>query len=111
VAFAGLAFWNPPIMTWQRHLDSMRDQISDSSRLHFEGDSLVESGCLKWAGLTIPFREEWRRMSGSQEGMSAQIDTDRIDITLGPGESWWRTSRRLESFGLSDTTSMADAGD
>jgi hypothetical protein len=83
VAFAGLACWNPPMMTWRRHLDSMCDQISDCSRLHFEGDILVETGCLKWAGLTIPFREEWRRISVSQAEMSAQIDPDRIAITLG----------------------------
>lgn len=82
-AFAGLASWTPPIMTWQRHLDSMRDQVSDRSRLHFEGDVLVESGCLRWAGLTISFREEWRRIGSGQEEMAAQVDADRIAITLG----------------------------
>jgi hypothetical protein len=82
-AFAGTAFWHPPVMIWQHQLDSLRDQTIESSPLHFEGDVLVESGSLRWAGLTIPFREEWRRLSGRHDDMAVRADGNRMDITIG----------------------------
>jgi hypothetical protein len=82
-AFAGTASWDRPIMTWHHQLDSWHDEISESSPLHFEGDLLVESGQLRWAGLRIPFREEWRRISSRQDETAAAVDVTRIEITVG----------------------------
>jgi Protein HRI1 len=82
-AFAGTATWSPPVMTWHHHLDSMREPISDANPLDREGDLLVEAGTLKWAGLAIPFREEWRRLSQDDDDVSAQVDTNRIQVTIG----------------------------
>jgi hypothetical protein len=85
-AFAGTATWRPPVMTWHHHLDSMREPISDANPLHREGDLLVEAGTLKWAGLAIPFRQEWRRLCGEDDDVSAEVDLNRIQVTVGP----WR---------------------
>ncbi len=82
-AFAGTAFWHPPIMRWQHQLDSLRDQTVESNPLHFEGDLLVESGFLRWAGLTIPFREEWRRLSAVHDDIAVRSDAHRMEITIG----------------------------
>jgi hypothetical protein len=82
-AFAGTASWHPPIMTWQHQLDSMPDQIEEFSPLDVAGDLLVESGRLRWAGLSIPFREEWRRMSGRRDEATTRVDSNRIAITIG----------------------------
>jgi hypothetical protein len=82
-AFAGAASWDCPIMTWHHQLDSLPDPISESSPLHFEGDLLVESGWLRWAGLRIPFREEWRRISSCHDELVTEVDLTRIRITVG----------------------------
>jgi hypothetical protein len=72
-------------MTWQHQLDSMREPIVESSPLDRKGALLVEAGRFKWAGLAIPFREEWRRISGRDDEISAQVGSNRIQITIG---SW-----------------------
>jgi hypothetical protein len=82
-AFAGTATWSPPVMTWHHHFDSMPESISDANPLDREGERLVEAGTLKWAGLAIPFRQEWRRLSGDDDAASAQVDTNRIQVTVG----------------------------
>jgi hypothetical protein len=69
-------------MTWHHHLDSM-ESISDSNTLDRQGDLLVEAGSFRWAGLSIPFREEWRRISRLDDEVSVQVDTNRIQVTLG----------------------------
>jgi hypothetical protein len=82
-AFAGTAIWSPPVMTWHHHLDSMREPISDANPLQREGEILVEAGTLKWAGLAIPFREEWRRLSRAGDDVSSRVDTNLIEVTIG----------------------------
>jgi hypothetical protein len=82
-AFAGRASWEPPVMTWQHQLDSMREPIIDSIPLDRKGDLLVEAGSFKWAGLDIPFREEWRRISQCDDEVSAQAGPNRIEVTVG----------------------------
>jgi hypothetical protein len=70
-------------MTWHHQLDSMRGPIVDSSLLDRMGDLLVEAGSFKWAGLAIPFHEEWRRISARDEAVSAQVGSNRIQVTVG----------------------------
>jgi hypothetical protein len=82
-AFAGAASWDPPVMTWRHHLDSMWETIVDSNRLDRQRDLLVESGHLRWAGLAIPFREEWRRISRPDDEIFVHVDTNRIELTIG----------------------------
>lgn len=84
-AFAGTATWQHPIMTWRHQLDHLGDPITDSIPLERKGDLLIEAGCLKWAGLVIPFREEWRRISRPHDEMSAEVSARRIQVTIG---SW-----------------------
>ncbi len=84
-AFAGTATWQPPVMTWRHQLDYLGDPITDSIPLERKGDLLVEAGRLKWAGLAIPFREEWRRISQPHDEISAEVSDRRIQVTFG---SW-----------------------
>jgi hypothetical protein len=81
-AGAGQASWTPPVMTWHHHLDSL-ESISDSNPLDRQGDRVVEAGSFRWAGLTIPFREEWHRVSQPEDEISVQADTNRIQVTIG----------------------------
>jgi hypothetical protein len=85
-AFAGTATWDPPVMTWHHQLDYLGDPISDSMPLEHSGGRLIEAGSIKWAGLAIPFRQEWRRISQPGDEISAEISARRIRITIGP----WR---------------------
>ena len=70
-------------MTWRHELDSMQEPIIDSIPLDRKGDFLVEAGSFKWAGLEIPFREEWRRISQRDDEVSAHTDANRIEVTIG----------------------------
>jgi hypothetical protein len=61
----------------------MREPISESSPLEAKGDLIIEEGSFKWAGLIIPFREEWRRISQPDAQISADIDARQIELTIG----------------------------
>jgi hypothetical protein len=82
-AFGGVATWERPVMTWHHRLDSMLQPNTESNRLRPDGDVLVESGRFKWAGLWIPFREEWRRLSRPGDAVEAHAGTNRIQVTIG----------------------------
>jgi hypothetical protein len=82
-AFAGTSIWQPPVMTWRHQLDYLGDPITDSIPLERQGDLLIEAGSLKWAGLAIPFREEWRRISQPHDEISAEVSARRVQITIG----------------------------
>jgi hypothetical protein len=69
-------------MTWHHHLDSI-ESLSDSNALDRQGDLLVEAGSFRWAGLAIPFREEWQRISRLDDDVSVQVDINRIQVTIG----------------------------
>ena len=60
-------------MSWRHQLDYLGDPITDSIPLERKGDLLIEAGRLKWAGLAIPFREEWRRISQPHDEISAEV--------------------------------------
>jgi hypothetical protein len=83
-AFAGTATWEPPVMTWHHQLDYLGDPISESMALNHEGGLLIEAGYLKWAGLIVPFRQEWRRISQPADEISAEGSKRRIQVTIGP---------------------------
>jgi hypothetical protein len=82
-ASAGTSTWQAPVMSWRHQLDYLGDPITDSIPLERKGGLLVEAGCFKWAGLAIPFREEWRRISQPHDEISAEVSARRIEITVG----------------------------
>ena len=108
-AFAGTAVWSPPVMTWHHHLDSMRGPISDTNPLQRQGDLLVEAGTLKWAGLAIPFREEWRRLSRDHDDVTVRADTNCIEVTIGKWRILIQDDRPSGLFRASGQTFEAGA--
>ena len=82
-AFAGTATWEPPVMAWRHQLDYLGERIADSIALDRKGDLLIEAGSLGWAGLAIPFREEWSRISQPDDETCAEVSARRIQITIG----------------------------
>jgi hypothetical protein len=70
-------------MTWHHRLDSMREPITESSPLESTGDSIIEAGSFKWAGITIPFRQEWRRISPPDAEISVENSARHIQLTVG----------------------------
>ena len=84
-ASAGTSTWQPPVMSWRHQLDYPGDPITDSIPLERKGGLLIEAGSFKWAGLAIPFREEWRRISQPDDEIDVEVSARRIQITIG---SW-----------------------
>jgi hypothetical protein len=82
-ASAGAATWQPPVMSWRHQLDYLGDPITDSIPLEHKGNLLIEAGSFKWAGLAIPFREEWRRVSQPHDEICAEVGVRSIQITIG----------------------------
>jgi hypothetical protein len=70
-------------MTWHHRLDSMREPITESSPLEGSGDLIIEAGSFKWAGIVIPFRQEWRRITPPDAEISAEISARHIQLTVG----------------------------
>ena len=84
-AFAGTASWDPPLMTWEHHLDSEPEPKADSNRLELDGTAAIERGEIWWEGRAVPFCEEWRRISPPKAEMSVEVDDDRVTVAVG---SW-----------------------
>jgi hypothetical protein len=85
-AFAGTASWDPPLMTWEHHLDSEPEPRADSNRLELDGTVAIERGEIWWDGRAVPFCEEWQRISPLKVEMSVELDDNRAAIAVGP----WR---------------------
>jgi hypothetical protein len=87
-AFAGAATWDPPVMTWEHMLDSEPDPSIDSNPLEVDGDVAMETGQIDWHGRTVEFCEEWHRISPARVTLTAHVDANRVEITVGR----WRVS-------------------
>jgi len=64
-SFAGATTWEPPALTWEHELDLEGLADSDTGRVHFDGELLVEEG--EWAGDSGPrgYVEVWEPMPGT----------------------------------------------
>lgn len=82
-AFAGTASWEPPTITWQHLIDSHRRTTPDSNPLYWEDGVIIERGTTVVAGTTMPFAEEWLRMTGDDVEYSAEHDENRVRIAIG----------------------------
>ena len=85
-AFAGIASWDPPVMTWEHRFDSRLGAAVDSNPLVKAGDLLVEEGWVAHDGRRVPFAEEWRKISTRDHRVSALPRLQGVQITIGP----WR---------------------
>jgi hypothetical protein len=89
-AFAGIADWVPPVMTWHhyidlRHTDLRIDAAPDSNPLSTEDGIVVERGSIEWNGRAVSFAEEWLRMTGDTPSWSVEVGPNRIQVTV---EQW-----------------------
>ena len=60
-AFSGRTTWVVPVMTFHRDIDLAVPPRTDSGRLQFAGDRLIEDGTVVWDGRTIRYTEHWTR--------------------------------------------------
>lgn len=82
-AFAGKASWDDPVMTWHHHLDSEANSEPDSNPLERSGSLILERGRIAWEGRSVPFTEEWQRISPRDAEMCAEAKPGRITVTVG----------------------------
>ncbi|HET6874283.1 MAG TPA: hypothetical protein VFH70_05865 [Acidimicrobiales bacterium] len=85
-AFAGTASWDPPTMTWEHQFDSRAEAAVDANPLVKVGELLVEEGWVAYGERRVPFVEEWRKISTSNDPVSAVVRPDGVQVTVGP----WR---------------------
>lgn len=83
-AFAGIASWDPPTMTWEHQFDSRLEAAVDANPLVKVGDLLVEEGWVVYDGRRVPFVEEWRKISTSDHQVSAVLRPQGVQVTIGP---------------------------
>lgn len=83
-AFAGIASWDPPIMTWDHQFDSRAETAVDSNPLVKVGNLLVEEGWVAFGDRRVPFLEEWRKVSTGADPVSAEVRSDGVRVTVGP---------------------------
>lgn len=83
-AFAGIASWDPPIMTWEHRIDSRPEAAVDANPLVKVGELLVEEGSVLYEGRRVPFVEEWRKISTSDHRVSAVPRPGGVQVTIGP---------------------------
>lgn len=89
-AFAGVASWDPPTMTWEHQFDSRPEPAVDANPLAKVGDLLVEGGWIEYDGRPIPYIEEWRKISAHDDPVLAQVRSAGVQITVGR----WRIAVR-----------------
>lgn len=82
-AFAGIATWDSPRITWQHLIDSHRQATSDSNVLVWDDGVVIERGVTDLHGQATPFAEEWLCMTGDDVECSAEHDEGRARITVG----------------------------
>lgn len=82
-AFAGIASWDPPTMTWKHQFDSRPEAAVDANPLAKVGGLLIEEGWIGYDGRRIPFVEEWRKISAVNDPVSAVVRSDGVQVTVG----------------------------
>jgi hypothetical protein len=84
-AFAGIASWAPPTITWQHLIDSHLRTTPDSNPLSWEDGAVIERGITDLDGTPTPFAEEWLRMTGDDVEYSAEHDENRVRARIAVG--------------------------
>lgn len=108
-AFAGIASWDPPMMTWDHQFDSRLDKAADVYPLTKVGDLLVEEGWVGYGERRVRYLEEWRKISGPTDRVSADLFPDGVQVTVGT----WRITvadRRPTGGFLAVRESLGEAG-
>jgi hypothetical protein len=82
-AFAGIATWDAPKITWQHLIDSHRRTTPDSNLLVWDDGVVIERGITDLSGEKVPFAEEWLRMTGDDVECSAEHGDGRARIEVG----------------------------
>jgi hypothetical protein len=82
-AFAGIATWDAPKITWQRLIDSHGRTTPDSSPLVWDDGVIIELGVTDLHGKETPFAEEWLRMTKDDVGCSVEHGEGHARIEVG----------------------------
>ena len=82
-AFAGLATWSAPMMTWRHELDLYGSVPPGTNRLRWDDGVLVEYGETEVDGRPVAFSEEWLRMTGENVACSVRRDGPGLRVEVG----------------------------
>jgi hypothetical protein len=82
-AFAGIATWDAPKITWQHLIDSHRRTTPDSNPLTWEDGVVIERGLTALHGKELPFAEEWLRMTKEDVECSVEHSEQHARIEVG----------------------------
>ncbi|TWT14019.1 hypothetical protein [Reyranella sp. CPCC 100927] len=85
-AFSGRTTWAAPVVTFHRDVDLAIPPRTDSGRLRFAGDRLIEDGTVAWEGRTVRYTEYWAR--------AGRPPARRLVLEALPGQRSSRVGRR-----------------
>lgn len=83
--FAGTTAWDDPCLRWRHEIDADDGgEGVDIGRMSFAGADLIEEGEFI-AGRALPYRERWRRLSGSDGPVLAagSLDGNALAVRVG----------------------------
>ena len=82
-AFAGIASWLDPVLTWEHLIDVDEHPRPDSNRLEWTKDGVLERGVHRSQGRDVPWVEEWRRIDDAEPVVSVSADRRRVTMRGG----------------------------
>lgn len=83
VAMAGVAEWAEPVMTWHATFGSRAEAASESYRLSWRDNVVVEEGSISHNNETFAFAEEWLRMSAASDEPAIRVREQYLFIAIG----------------------------
>lgn len=82
-AFAGIARWSEPTMSWEHILDVRDEPPTDVSPVKWQNGGIIEGGTMNWQGRQVPWAEEWVRLVDSSVEPVVTLADRYIHITVG----------------------------
>ena len=83
-AFAGIASWQEPVLTWEHVVDVDEHPRTDSNPLEWTKDGVLERGVHRSQGRDVPWIEEWHRIDAAEPVVS--VSADRRHVTMQAGD-------------------------
>jgi hypothetical protein len=82
-AFAGIASWQSPLLTWEHLIDIATDPPADCNPLEWTRGGVLERGIHRSDGRDVPWVEEWLRIDAAEPVASVADDRRHLKICVG----------------------------
>jgi hypothetical protein len=82
-AFAGVASFDPPILTWDHRIDSSLEPAVDANPISWEDGVVFERGNATIGDTPCTYLEEWLKMTDDGVTWAADVDGSHARIEVG----------------------------